>query len=77
MNAPKRRHPKPSQAPGAGWSRPPKDDGADGIAAELEALVFLDGGRRWIDHALAGDIPIAEGASAARVLLTRAEQFAT
>ncbi len=44
---------------------------------QLEACVFLNGARQWIDHGLAGDIPLAESAHAARLLCDRAEQFTT
>jgi hypothetical protein len=45
-------------------------------AAELEALRFLDGARRWIDHGVAGDVGIAEAAVAAMLLAARAERLA-
>jgi hypothetical protein len=47
-----------------------------GTAAELEAVVFLDGARRWIDHGLAGDIALVEAAVAAQLLCARAERLA-
>jgi hypothetical protein len=43
---------------------------------ELEALVFSEAARTWLDHLLIGDIEIVEGVDAARVLLRRAHRFA-
>jgi hypothetical protein len=45
-------------------------------SAGLEAIVFLDGARQWLDHAARGDIGIIEAAVAAQLLLARAETLA-
>jgi NADPH:quinone reductase-like Zn-dependent oxidoreductase len=42
----------------------------------VEALVFSEAARTWIDHMLVGDIEIGEGVDAASVLIGRAQQFA-
>ncbi len=44
-----------------------------GTAAVLEGLVFIDGARRWLDHAACGDVDIVEAAVAAQLLCARAE----
>jgi hypothetical protein len=43
---------------------------------QLEAAVFAEAARKWLDHLLIGDIGLVEGVDAARVLLRRAHLFA-
>jgi hypothetical protein len=49
---------------------------SEGTAAETKALVFLGAARLWLDHAARGDVPIADAAVAAQMLLARAETWA-
>jgi hypothetical protein len=62
-------------AKGAGHSLTAKIDSHE-CSAQVEAIVFLDGARRWIDHGLVGDIGLAEAATAAQMLCARAERLA-
>jgi hypothetical protein len=47
----------------------------DQRSRELEALLFVDDARRWLDHVVLGNVGVREGVHAAQLLLTRAERL--